>query len=159
MKRFHRHCGALWTTVQRVRRTEDGSPAVELALVLPVLLLILFGILQFGLFFYLQNNMANAAREAARKLAVGEVTVSGDASCPGTANSAEEVACSYLGGWGGMTFTLLACDPDNVNATFCPGATDVTVRITVLRKDIAIYEWGGLFSGGKIAASATMRKE
>ncbi len=126
---------------------------------MPVLLVILFGIIQFGLAFYLQNNMVNAAREAARKLAVGEVTVGGATSCPGTANSAEEAVCDYLDGWGGMTFTLLACDPANVNPTWCPGATDVTVRVTVSRADVAIADFLGLFTSGEVSASVTMRKE
>ena len=159
MVRFRRLCGALWTTVQRVRRTEDGATAVEMALVTPILLVILFGIIQFGFAFYLQNNMVNAAREAARRLAAGDLIVGGDASCPGTANSAEKAACDYLSGWGGMTFTLLACDPANVNATWCPGATDVTVRITVPRADLAIADFLGLFSSGEVSASVTMRKE
>ncbi len=103
--------------------------------------------------------MVNAAREAARKLAAGDLTVSGDTSCPGSASSAEKAACDNLSGWGGMTFTLLACDPNNVNATWCPGATDVTVRITVPRADVAIADFLGLFTSGDVSASVTMRKE
>ena len=47
--------------------------AVEFAFVLPVLLMIVAGIIQFGAIFFLQNNMSNAAREAARALAVGSI--------------------------------------------------------------------------------------
>ena len=55
------------------RKSEDGGTAVEFAFVLPVLLMIIAGIMQFGAIFFLQNNMANAAREAARALAVGSI--------------------------------------------------------------------------------------
>ena len=43
-----------------------GSTAIELALILPVLVLLLFGIVEFGLLFYNQQIITNASREAAR---------------------------------------------------------------------------------------------
>ena len=53
----------------------NGTAAVEFVIVLPVVVLFLFGIIQFGAVFYLQNNMANAAREAARSYSVGESNI------------------------------------------------------------------------------------
>jgi Flp pilus assembly protein TadG len=47
-------------------RRDDGASAVELALVLPILMLILFGIISFGLYFAGSLGMSNATREAAR---------------------------------------------------------------------------------------------
>ena len=44
----------------------DAVAAVEFALVLPVLLLILFGIINFGTLMYDQAVITNAAREGAR---------------------------------------------------------------------------------------------
>jgi Flp pilus assembly protein TadG len=43
-----------------------GSTAIELALVLPVLVLLLCGIVEFGLLFYNEQVITNASREAAR---------------------------------------------------------------------------------------------
>ena len=54
---------------------ERGAAAVELALVLPLLLLIVGGIIDFGRFFYTQNIVVNAAREGARSRALGYTTV------------------------------------------------------------------------------------
>ena len=45
---------------------ERGVSAVEFALVLPVLVLILFGIVEFGLILYNQQVITNASREGAR---------------------------------------------------------------------------------------------
>jgi Flp pilus assembly protein TadG len=50
---------------------ERGAAAVEMALVLPLLLLIVGGIVDFGRFFYTQNIVVNAAREGARSRALG----------------------------------------------------------------------------------------
>ena len=47
-------------------RSESGASAVELALLLPVLMMILFGIIEFGLALYRQAILTNASREGAR---------------------------------------------------------------------------------------------
>jgi Flp pilus assembly protein TadG len=48
-------------------RGEAGAAAVEMALVLPILLVMLFGIVDFGLTMYTQEVLANASREGARQ--------------------------------------------------------------------------------------------
>lgn len=50
----------------RHRRGERGAELVEFALVLPVLLLIVAGIFEFGLLFQRFQAVTNAAREGAR---------------------------------------------------------------------------------------------
>jgi Flp pilus assembly pilin Flp len=52
-------------------RGEDGAAAVEFALLLPLLVLLLFGFIQFGLAFNTRIQATNAAREAARAAVVG----------------------------------------------------------------------------------------
>ena len=54
---------------------QNGAAAVELALVLPMLVLLVFGIIEFGLMFYNKQILTNASREAAR-VAITGVTVS-----------------------------------------------------------------------------------
>ncbi len=51
---------------QGVSSSPRGLAAVEFALVLPVLLLVLFGIINFGALMYDQAVVTNAAREGAR---------------------------------------------------------------------------------------------
>ena len=53
-------------------RHQGGAAAVEFALILPVLLLVLFGIIQYGYYFFAAQNGSSVAREAARKVAVGD---------------------------------------------------------------------------------------
>jgi Flp pilus assembly protein TadG len=52
-------------------RNEDGAAAVEMALVLPILLLLVFGIIEFGFIFNRYISVTHAAREGVRLLALG----------------------------------------------------------------------------------------
>jgi Flp pilus assembly protein TadG len=53
------------------RHTDRGSAAVELALVLPLLLLVLFGVIDFGRMLNTQITLTEAAREGSRAAALG----------------------------------------------------------------------------------------
>jgi Flp pilus assembly protein TadG len=53
------------------RRREDGQALVEFALVLPVLLMLVTAILQFGLLFNKYITLTDAVRSGARTLALG----------------------------------------------------------------------------------------
>jgi Flp pilus assembly protein TadG len=53
-------------------RDERGAAAVEFALILPLLILLLFGIIEFGRGYNAKVTLTHAAREGARALAVGD---------------------------------------------------------------------------------------
>ncbi|MEQ8718727.1 MAG: TadE/TadG family type IV pilus assembly protein [Acidimicrobiales bacterium] len=55
-------------------RRDDGAVAIEFALVLPILVVLVFGIIQFGLFFNRQQGVHAAAREGARIAALSSTT-------------------------------------------------------------------------------------
>ncbi len=55
----------------KLRKNEKGQTLVEFALVLPVLLLLVLGLIQFGIIFSAQIAITNAAREGVRVAAVG----------------------------------------------------------------------------------------
>lgn len=52
--------------MRRTWRSQDGAAAVEMALVLPVLVLLAYGVIEFGLIFAQDLGMGNGAREGAR---------------------------------------------------------------------------------------------
>lgn len=54
-----------------VRRPERGASAVEFALVLIPLLIIVFGLIQYGMYFYSAQTGSNTVNSAARQLSVG----------------------------------------------------------------------------------------
>ena len=52
--------------MRRVMRAREGVTAIETALLLPLLLIILFGIIEFSILFYDKAMITNASREGAR---------------------------------------------------------------------------------------------
>ena len=51
---------------QKLRKHEQGQALVETAITLPLLLLLLMGIMEFGWYFYNQMSVENGSREGAR---------------------------------------------------------------------------------------------
>jgi hypothetical protein len=60
----------IWSRLQR----QDGQAFVEFVIVLPVLALLLFGIIQFGVGFHDYISLTDAARVGARQAAVNRTT-------------------------------------------------------------------------------------
>lgn len=54
------------------RRDESGAVAVEFAMLVPLLLLIVLGTIQYGSYFYSSQAGSDIARDAARRAAVGD---------------------------------------------------------------------------------------
>lgn len=52
------------------RASERGAAAVEFALVVPVLIMLLLGIMEFGRAYSAQTTLSNAAREGVRVMAI-----------------------------------------------------------------------------------------
>lgn len=74
-------------------RGDAGSAAVEFAFVLPVLLLVIFGIVNFGFIFAAQISLNGSARDAARAGVVKPLGSTGSAmKCSAIAASARDGA-------------------------------------------------------------------
>lgn len=93
---------------------ERGAAAVEFALVLPVLLLLLMGIVEFGRAYHLQTNLSGAAREGVRAMAleddVAEARATAKAAAPQLALTDSQIS---------------------VTPTTCSGTTPGTATVTV----------------------------
>ena len=55
---------------RNIRKEEKGASAVEFAIILPVLIILIFGIVEFAIAFNNYITITHAAREGARKAAV-----------------------------------------------------------------------------------------
>jgi Flp pilus assembly protein TadG len=75
--------------VRRSRRgrTERAQSLVEFALVLPVLLIMVFGIIDFGMGIRSYISLTNATREGARFAAVGNVAGAYPTDCDGATST------------------------------------------------------------------------
>ncbi|WP_097186555.1 TadE/TadG family type IV pilus assembly protein [Ornithinimicrobium cerasi] len=61
-------------------KSDKGAAAVEFALVAMMLVVLVFGIAEFGRLWFLQSNLAAAARDGAREMAVkNDASDAGDA--------------------------------------------------------------------------------
>ncbi len=89
---------------------ESGAAAVEFALILPLLLLLIFGIIDFGRAYMAQISLTQAAREGARLSALGM-------SATDVTTRAEEAA--------------IPITPVTVARTPCPATLTATSRTTV----------------------------
>jgi Flp pilus assembly protein TadG len=61
---------------RRARASQSGAAAVEFGLVVLPLMLLLFGIIQYGFYFWSMQAGSAAVRDAAREAAVGNLTCS-----------------------------------------------------------------------------------
>jgi hypothetical protein len=124
-----------------VAADERGVTAVEFAFVSPVLILLCIGVFQLGMLMFVQNSLQHVAREASRRLAVGEMKT-GDAA----AWIGHELP-TWLAGISAQVVTPTAADPE------------IRVAITAPMPAAAIVDPLGIFEGRTLSAAASARAE
>ena len=97
-------------------KDERGATAVELGLVLPILLVLVLGIIEFGHAFQVQGTLSAAAREGARAMALR--------NDPAQARDAVQEAAGSLNP--DITDAQIAIDP-----AACPLDGDADVELTI----------------------------
>lgn len=127
---------------RRMEKKRRGGAAVEMAIVAPLLLTLLFGIIEFGYAFTVRQGLCTAAREGARV-----------ASLPGSSNSeVQSRVDEYLEPLGlyGYQTSLTRATADNPVET---------VSISIPYSNVSLL--GGYFGSTNFNLSSTcsMRKE
>lgn len=138
------------------RRDERGASLVEFALITPVLMALLFGIIQFGVYFWSMQAGADAARQAARLSAVGDPTdctsfrsnVQGTLSGIAASIDAGDIDRSYKDSSGSPR-----ANPSDVQV----GDT-VNVSVTFRAKTFQM-PFVPLINGGQVTSTASARVE
>ena len=85
----------------RTGRREQGSAAVEFALILPVLMILLLGIIEFSYAFFIQASVSNAARLGARNYAINYSVAGSQQAAIDLAKSALSPGATVTGSFSG----------------------------------------------------------
>jgi Flp pilus assembly protein TadG len=124
--------------IDRRQSRERGQALVEFALVLPILMTLILGIIQFGIVFHDYLALTDAVRSGARQAAV---THDAGAATNAVTSSAAELKASDL--------------QVGVSSSWAPGS-DVTVTATY-PYDISVL--GIVVKSGRLSAATTARVE
>ncbi|MEX2287857.1 MAG: TadE family protein [Planctomycetaceae bacterium] len=121
--------------------TRSGAAAVEMAIVAPVLIALLLGIIEIGLTSFIANNMWHAAREAARAYAVREVGSAGAIQL--AQNNLPVTSIEYT----------ITTSPENTTGR------EHWVEISAPYSAVSVGDPLNLFGDGMLTTRVSMRKE
>ncbi len=165
MKKFFRTAKANLkkTPPTRLARSGRGQSLVEFALVLPILLIMIFGIIDFGMGLRSYISLTNATREGARFAAVGNPAGTYPTDCDGV--SSDDVVGRVCVAIEGLKLAdLNSVSVDYPNGT-SPGnsvivAADYTYNyITPLGDMIDFFSGGSFPNSLSLTTSTDMRLE
>jgi Flp pilus assembly protein TadG len=144
-------------------RSEEGAVLIEAAIALPLLLLVVLGIIDFGLLFRRYEVVTNAAREGARI-----AMLDGYSIAPAGANDAEKRVRDYLvaGGLSGSAAVVspITRSPVRIGGSSGPCVTVTTVTVAYPHTYSFVGGIIGFFGGTglgptNLTAKVTMRFE
>jgi Flp pilus assembly protein TadG len=127
--------------------SEQGQAAVEFALVVPILLMLLLGIVQGGIAFHNYLTVTDAARAAARQAI--EARVSGV-----TQSDVQQAAWDAAPDLNHADMPVTLTDPQD--PTFTQGGTQVVVTVTY---PYSINVLGVVVASGRLTSQMTGRLE
>ena len=135
----------------RKRRFEAGTTIVEATIVLPLMLLLTFGIAEFGISFTRWNSLTNAVREGARTGVVFRA--------PCTKGAVDALVMATVSSYADSS----GIDPTNIITDVtgaCDGTgTQLTVISTVPHTYIVISGLAGFAPNTDLKARTVMRNE
>ena len=139
--------------VRRVR-ARRGTAVMEAALIFPFLIVLSFGSVEFGHYFFVKHSFQGAAREGAR----AGIT-------PGATNTevinAVKLAMDSAG-FAQNKYTVSirnAADTANVNVSSVTPPASILVKVSANWGTVGIRPFGWIDSGKLVVGSTVMRKE
>jgi Flp pilus assembly protein TadG len=158
--------------LRRLRRSESGAELIEFALTLPLLLLVVLGIIEFGFVFQQYEVVTNAAREGARLASLSTY----GSTAPKRISNATARVNQYLTAGGLSTASATVCVGPANNDTVCDGSVSQTalpgggpcvwtIRVKVEYSHPVTFVggivgyFGGTFGNLTLRARSSMRTE
>lgn len=111
-------------TLRRAMRRDDGAQVVEFALIVPIVLVLIGAIVQFGFMFNAQITVTQAAREGARYASLNAVSTGCDATCV-----TGKVRTKVEGAAPGLSFSNPATQ---ITVTTCSSGSDENTDAVVI---------------------------
>jgi Flp pilus assembly protein TadG len=140
------------------RRTQKGAAAVEFALIAPIFILLIVGLIQYGFYFYAMQSGTSAVGEATRRMAVGDCQAESEVKnlLYGRLGAATTATSSS-----GITInTRSYTKADGTTTTASPGEIGGTVTLTATFPTINLnFPLISMPNGGNVTRSATARIE
>lgn len=137
----------------RRRRDDSGASAVEFALVLPILLILVFGIIQYGWYFYAMQAGTSATSDVARRMSVGD--------CQTTA-SRDALLAQRLG-TARANSTSITATPTYKSAAGAPATTPEVGGTLALQVEFQTFDFNfpliPVPDNGKVTRTVTVRVE
>lgn len=137
--------GRWFNRASRFSADDSGAVLVEFTLIFPLLLIMTFGAVQYGMLFLTYNGMLNAARETARLWSVGQLATDAAARTDIAGRRAGAAGWVEAGDW-------------NVGGTSKSG-DQLTVSVVVPSKRASVITMPFLPMPGNISATVVMKQE
>jgi Flp pilus assembly protein TadG len=136
--------------ISRGKAHRRGNAVLEAALVIPILLSLAFGTVEFGYFFYVKNQLQGAAREGVRAAIAPSATNADVTSAISTAMTAYGLQSS------GYTVTT---SPSNVSTATEGTAITVTIQCNWGTVGAGVRPMSLISASKSVKGVAVMRKE
>lgn len=153
-------------------RNEHGGAAVEFAVVLPLLVLILFGIVEYGFIFYNKQVITNASREGARFGIVAGSPRASESQIKGEITTyVSQKLISFASTETQPAITICSMDKDDPATEICPNVSTasfgdyLSVKVDYPYQFLLLPNLGKLFSSEaksnilNLSATTVMRYE
>jgi Flp pilus assembly protein TadG len=135
------------------RQRQRGNAVLDMALVLPILLALAFGTVEFGYYFYVKHNVQAAAREGARA-AIVPSAVAGDVT-----TAVQNVMTAAGLGSSGYTTSVTDINGNAINVSTATAGTAIKVTVQCTWGNVGVRPLGVISSTKIVTGNTVMRKE
>lgn len=142
---------------RKCSRRRLGGAVLETVLILPVLLYLAFGVVEFGYYFYVKHALEGAARDGCRAFISAGATLTDVTNAVSSSMTASNLASSgytVVTQDGGTTLTA-----GNYTTAVAGDTITVTVTCTWGTAGAGYRPWGLIGTSKQVVGAAVMRKE